>query len=74
MFIEILRAASDVAVAYKTPMCAAVGTLRTSSANEKGECFLFPPLTILAAFGANDAVTMRCADSGIGETVPMTWN
>ena len=42
-------------------MCAAVATLRTSSVNEQGQCFLFPPLTIImAAFGANDdAVTIR---------------
>jgi hypothetical protein len=73
MFIEILRATSNVVVAYKTLMCATVGTLRTSSVNEKGECFLFPPFTIMAAFGVNNAVTMRCADSGIAKTVPMKW-
>ena len=59
MFIEIPSAASNVAVAYKTPACAAVATLRTSSVNEHGQCFLLPPLTIImAAFGTNDAVTI----------------
>jgi hypothetical protein len=41
MFIKIPGAASNVVVAYKTLMCATVGTLR--------RCFLFP-LTIMTAF------------------------
>ena len=59
VFFKIPGATSNIAVAYETPVCAAVATLRTSSVNEHGQCFLFPPLTIImAAFGANDAVTI----------------
>jgi hypothetical protein len=57
VFIEIPGAASNIAVAYETPACATVATLRTSSVNEHGQCFLFPPLTIIMA-GTNDAVTI----------------
>ena len=72
MFIEIPGAASNVAVPYETPACAAVATLRTSSVNEQDDCFLFP-FTIMATFGANDAVTTRCANGGIGKTAHITW-
>jgi len=54
MFIEVPGATSNIAVAYKTSMCATVGTLRTSSVNKQGECFLLPPLTIMAAFGTDN--------------------
>jgi hypothetical protein len=71
VFIKIPGAASNIMVAYKTLICAAVGTLRTSTVNKQGEWFLFPPLTI-KMFGTNNSVMVRLADSGIGKTVPMT--